>query len=166
MQAAARNGRIAMHRQIWINLATLGPVGRIRPAPGTWGSAAALLPAAAALALGGNWLLEIGVVIACIIGVKAADIYEAHSGKKDASEVVIDELAGQWIALLVVPPDWRWWLAAFALFRLFDIVKPGPVKMAERLPGGLGVMADDVVAGVLAAALLLVVQIMMTGATG
>ena len=116
--------------------------------------------------LGGNWMLEIGVVIACIIGVKAADIYEAHSGKKDASEVVIDELAGQWIALLVVPPDWRWWLAAFVLFRLFDIVKPGPVRMAERLPGGLGVMADDVVAGVLAAALLLVVQIMMTGATG
>ena len=154
-----------MHRQVWINLATLGPVGRIRPAPGTWGSAAALLPAAA-LALGGNWLLEVGVVIACIIGVKAADIYEAHSGKKDASEVVIDELAGQWIALLVVPLDWRWWLAAFVLFRLFDIVKPGPVRMAERLHGGLGVMADDVVAGVLAAALLLVVQIMMTGATG
>ena len=65
-----------------------------------------------------------------------------------------------------IPPDWRWWLAAFVLFRLFDIVKPGPVRMAERLPGGLGVMADDVVAGVLAAALLLVVQIMMTGATG
>ena len=154
-----------MHRQVWINLATLGPVGRIRPAPGTWGSAAALLPAAA-LALGGNWLLEIGVAIACIIGVKAAGIYEAHSSKKDASEVVIDELAGQWIALLVVPLDWRWWLAAFVLFRLFDIVKPGPVRMAEQLPGGLGVMADDVVAGVLAAALLLVVQIMMTGATG
>ena len=154
-----------MHMEVWINLATLGPVGRIRPASGSWGSAAALLPAAA-LALGGNWLLEIGVVIACIIGVKAADIYEAHSGKKDASEVVIDELAGQWIALIVVPPDWRGWLAAFVLFRLFDIVKPGPVRMAERLSGGLGVMADDVVAGVLAAALLLVVQIMMTGATG
>ena len=66
----------------------------------------------------------------------------------------------------MVPLHWRWWLAAFVLFRLFDIVKPGPVRMAERLPGGLGVMADDVVAGVLAAALLLVVQIMMTGATG
>jgi phosphatidylglycerophosphatase A len=79
---------------------------------------------------------------------------------------VIDELAGQWITLLVVPLDWRWWLAAFLLFRLFDIVKPGPVRMAERLPGGLGVMADDVVAGILAAALLLVAQIMVTGASG
>ena len=154
-----------MHRQLWINLATLGPVGRIRPAPGTWGSLAALLPAAG-MAMAGDWLLEIGVVVACIIGVKAADIYEAHSGKKDASEVVIDELAGQWIALLVIPFDWRWWLTAFLLFRLFDIAKPGPVKMAERLPGGIGVMADDVVAGVLVAALLVVVQLLMTGAAG
>ena len=154
-----------MHRQLWINLATLGPVGRIRPAPGTWGSLAALLPAAG-MAMAGDWLLEIGVVVACIIGVKAADIYEAHSGKKDASEVVIDELAGQWIALLVIPFDWRWWVTAFLLFRLFDIAKPGPVKMAERLPGGIGVMADDVVAGVLVAALLLVVQLFMTGAAG
>ena len=154
-----------MHRQLWINLATLGPVGRIRPAPGTWGSLAALLPAAG-MAMAGDWLLEIGVVVACIIGVKAADIYEAQSGKKDASEVVIDELAGQWIALLVIPFDWRWWLTAFLLFRLFDIAKPGPVKMAERLPGGIGVMADDVVAGVLVAALLLVVQLLMTGAAG
>lgn len=154
-----------MHRQLWINLATLGPVGRIRPAPGTWGSLAALLPAAG-MAMAGDWLLEIGVVVACIIGVKAADIYEAHSGKKDASEVVIDELAGQWIALLVIPFDWRWWVTAFLLFRLFDIAKPGPVKMAERLPGGIGVMADDVVAGVLVAALLLVVQLLMTGAAG
>ena len=154
-----------MHRQFWINLATLGPVGRIRPAPGTWGSLAALLPAAG-MAMAGDWLLEIGVVVACIIGVKAADIYEAHSGKKDASEVVIDELAGQWIALLVIPFDWRWWLTAFLLFRLFDIAKPGPVKMAERLPGGIGVMADDVVAGVLVATLLVVVQLLMTGAAG
>ena len=154
-----------MHRQLWINLATLGPVGRIRPAPGTWGSLAALLPAAG-MAMAGDWLLEIGVVVACIIGVKAADIYEAHSGKKDASEVVIDELAGQWIALLVIPFDWRWWFTAFLLFRLFDIAKPGPVKMAERLPGGIGVMADDVVAGVLVATLLVVVQLLMTGAAG
>ena len=152
-----------MHRQLWINLATLGPVGRIRPAPGTWGSLAALLPAAG-MAMAGDWLLEIGVMVACIIGVKAADIYEAHSGKKDASEVVIDELAGQWIALLVIPFDWRWWVTAFLLFRLFDIAKPGPVKMAERLPGGIGVIADDVVAGVLVATLLVVVQLLMTGA--
>lgn len=57
-----------------------------------------------------------------------------------------------------VPLDWRWYLLAFLLFRLFDIVKPGPVRMAENLPGGIGVMADDIVAGVLAAACLLLIR--------
>lgn len=71
---------------------------------------------------------------------------------------MIDEVAGQWITLLVVPFDWRWWIAAFVAFRLFDILKPGPVRLAERLPGGYGVMADDIVAGALAAACLLALQ--------
>ena len=79
-------------------------------------------------------------------------------GSKDASDIVIDEVAGQWIALLVVPLDWRWWVGAFLAFRLFDILKPGPVRLAERLPGGYGVMADDIVAGALAAACLLILQ--------
>ena len=89
----------------WVLLATLGPVGRLRPAPGSWGSAAAVLIAAA-----------------------------------------------------LVPLDWRWWLAAFVAFRLFDILKPGPVRLAENLPGGYGVMADDIVAGTLAAVCLLALQ--------
>ena len=62
------------------------------------------------------------------------------------------------IALLVVPIEWQWVLAAFVMFRLFDIAKPGPVRMAEALPGGWGVMADDIVAGVLAAICLLAAQ--------
>ena len=90
-------------------------------------------------------------LIVCVLGIRAATLYEAVTGRKDAKEIIIDEVAGQWIALLVVPLDWRWWLAAFCLFRLFDILKPGPVKMAEGFSGGLGVMADDIVAGVLAA---------------
>ena len=141
----------------WVTIATLGPVGRLRPAPGTWGSVAALLMGIG-LASAGSWILEIGVVIVCIIGVVASQRYELATGRKDASEVVIDEVAGQWIALLVVPLQWQWVLAAFALFRLFDIMKPGPVRMAEALPGGWGVMADDIVAGVLAAACLLTAQ--------
>ena len=142
---------------IWTAMATLGPIGRMRPAPGSWGSAAALL-AGVALVSAGAWLLEIAVVIVCILGVAASQRYEEATGRKDASEVVIDEVAGQWIALLVVPLDWRWVLAAFIFFRLFDIIKPGPVRMAEALPGGWGVMADDIVAGVMAAACLLVAQ--------
>lgn len=146
-----------MELRAWLAIATMGRIGKTRPAPGTLGSAAALLPAVG-LAMAGGWVLEAATLIACIVGVKAANVYEAHSGEKDASEIVIDELAGQWIALLVVPLDWRWWVAAFVMFRVFDVAKPGPVKMAEALPGGTGVMADDIVAGVMAAACLIVMQ--------
>ena len=146
-----------MTGRAWMALATLGPVGRLRPAPGSWGSAAAVIIAAALVQLGG-WTLEVGTLIICVLGVKAADIYDRKMGSKDASDIVIDEVAGQWITLLVVPPDWRWWIAGFVAFRLFDILKPGPVRLAERLPGGYGVMADDIVAGALAAACLLILQ--------
>lgn len=138
-------------------LATLGPVGFFKPAPGSWGSAAAVV-LAAILAMLSPWLLEIATLLVCLLGVLAAGRYQTVTSRHDAPEVVIDEVAGQWIALLVVPLDWRWYLLAFLLFRLFDIVKPGPVRMAENLPGGIGVMADDIVAGVLAAACLLLIR--------
>ena len=146
-----------MEQRAWIAIATMGRIGRTRPAPGTLGSAAACLPAVG-LVMAGGWVLEIATLLACILGVKAANVYEACSGEKDASEIVIDELAGQWIVLLAVPFDWRWWVAAFVVFRVFDVTKPGPVKMAEALPGGVGGMADDIVAGVLAAFCLLALQ--------
>ena len=138
-------------------LATLGPVGFFKPAPGSWGSAAAVV-LAAILAMLSPWLLEIATLLVCPLGVLAAGRYQTVTSRHDAPEVVIDEVAGQWIALLAVPLDWRWYLLAFLLFRLFDIVKPGPVRMAENLPGGIGVMADDIVAGVLAAACLLLIR--------
>ena len=138
-------------------LATLGPVGFFKPAPGSWGSATAVV-LAAILAMLSPWLLEIATLLVCLLGVLAAGRYQTVTSRHDAPEVVIDEVAGQWIALLAVPLDWRWYLLAFLLFRLFDIVKPGPVRMAENLPGGIGVMADDIVAGVLAAACLLLIR--------
>jgi phosphatidylglycerophosphatase A len=140
-----------------MTLATLGPVGFLRPAPGSWGSAAALVMGAG-LAFLSPRLLEVAALVVCILGTMAAGIYQRETGRHDAGEVVIDEVAGQWIALLVVPLDWRWYLAAFLLFRVFDILKPGPVRMAEKLPGGVGVMADDIVAGVFAAVCLLIIQ--------
>lgn len=154
--------QMAAQNRMWITLATLGPIGHLRPAPGSWGSAAALVPAAG-LALIGGWSLELATLLVCVLGVRAATTYEAVTGKKDAKEIIIDEVAGQWIALLVVPLDWRWWLAAFCLFRLFDIAKPWPVRMAEGFPGGLGVMADDIVAGVLAAVCLYLLQLGLAG---
>ena len=138
-------------------LATLGPVGFFKPAPGSWGSAAAVV-LAAILAMVSPRVLEIATLLVCLLGVLAAGRYQTVTSRHDAPEVVIDEVAGQWIALLAVPLDWRWYLLAFLLFRLFDIVKPGPVRMAENLPGGIGVMADDIVAGVLAAACLLLIR--------
>ena len=146
----------AQNRALMI-LATLGPVGFFKPAPGSWGSAAAVV-LAAILAMLSPWLLEIATLLVCLLGVLAAGRYQTVTSRHDAPEVVIDEVAGQWIALLAVPLDWRWYLLAFLLFRLFDIVKPGPVRMAENLPGGIGVMADDIVAGVLAAACLLLIR--------
>ncbi len=73
---------------------------------------------------------------------------------KDPSRVVIDEVVGVWIALLWLPVSWPWWLAAFVLFRFFDIAKPLYIRRVERLPGGWGVMLDDVVAGAYAMLLL------------
>jgi phosphatidylglycerophosphatase A len=126
-------------------------LGLVPVAPGTVGSLAALPPGLALL-----WLspaaLAAGVVVVVALGLWA--IRAAGAGD-DPGWVVIDEVAGQWIALLALAhPSALGALAAFAAFRLFDIVKPGPVGWAERLPGALGVMADDVLAGVLAAAVV------------
>lgn len=138
--------------------ATLGPVGRVFPAPGTAGSLVALIVGYGLLQLG--WLtLLIATIVSCVVGIWSANIYEHNSGKKDASEVVIDEVAGQWMTLLFVPASLPWALAAFLMFRLFDIIKPGPVKLAEQLPSGTGVMADDIVAASLAGMVLLALQV-------
>jgi len=92
------------------------------------------------------------------VGIWAASRTERLSGKKDPSKVVIDEVAGQFIALLPVPflVNDAWWAAimAFVLFRFFDIVKPYPARKFESLEAGLGIMADDLIAGVYAAILV------------
>ena len=145
------------------SLATLGPVGRL-PAPGTAGSAVAVLVGAVILQFGWSVLLAACILVS-FIGIKSADIYEARTGKKDAGEVIIDEVAGQWLVMLVIPASatggafMLWLLASFAFFRLFDILKPWPVSAAEKWPGGLGVMADDILAGLMAAVVLLIWQL-------
>lgn len=130
-------------------IATLGPIGTSLPAPGTFGSATALIAGYFILSAGWFWLAG-ATLAALFIGIWASSVYETHSGKKDASEVIIDEVAGQWSVLLVAPLSLSGFLAAFLLFRFFDITKPFPVNKAEALEGGLGVMADDMVAGFLA----------------
>ena len=143
-------------------IATFFYVGHMRPAPGTWGSLAALPAAWLIYVLTGPWGLVVGVVASYALGVWATAVETRGKDDHDPSEIVIDEVAGQWIALLPVAFGaqmmsvditalWPGWIAAFALFRLFDITKWGPVGWADRLQGPTGVMLDDVIAGVFAA---------------
>lgn len=91
---------------------------------------------------------------ATLIGVYVASIMAREAGVKDPSAVVMDEVAGQLIALIAIPVDWKYALAGLILFRAFDIVKPPPVRNLEALPGGWGIMMDDVAAGFYALGLL------------
>ena len=138
--------------------------GTLRPGPGTYGSAAALLLwyIAAHLFHPGMTGLAIGTAVASLaatlIGIPAATIVARESGREDPGFVVIDEVAGQWIALIAIRPDWRHAVLALALFRLFDIWKPWPIRRLERLPAGTGIMLDDIAAGLFAVAIGLALQ--------
>ncbi|RIK94469.1 MAG: phosphatidylglycerophosphatase A [Proteobacteria bacterium] len=135
-------------------IATWFGVGRLPKAPGTWGSLAALfLGVPILLQPHGAALLLTGSLIVFAVGIWAARTYAQSIGVKDPKEVVVDEVAGQWLALTVANPyDPLTLILAFALFRLFDILKPWPISVLDRrLPGGLGIMADDMAAGGVAA---------------
>jgi len=143
-------------------IATVGYVGHIRPAPGTWGSFVALPLAWLVNLIGGPWLLVLGTLAAFFKGWWATALETRGKDDHDPSEIVVDELVGQWIALLPLSFGawhvganmsdlWPGWIAAFVLFRLFDIWKPGPIGWADRRGDALGVMLDDVIAGVFAA---------------
>jgi phosphatidylglycerophosphatase A len=139
----------------WATLiATFFGVGRLRPGPGTWASAATvLLWAALAHALAPSLRTPVAIVLALaivLIGIPAATRVARGSGIKDPQFVVIDEVAGQLAALVAVPLGWKSFLAAFILFRAFDIVKPPPVRQLEALPEGAGIVLDDIAAGLYA----------------
>lgn len=127
-------------------------LGRLGPAPGTLASAAALVPGGLLLAFA-PLALPWAVLAASLAGLWA--IARLGVAAADPPAVVIDEVAGQWLALLALPgPSWRGILAAFLLFRFLDIVKPGPIGWADRQKTPAGVMGDDLAAGALAAGVL------------
>lgn len=135
-------------RRPGILLATWFGAGYLPKAPGTWGSAAALPLAWLLFSYGGASALAIGTLLLFGIGVWAAADFIAQSGQKDPSAVVIDEVAGQCLVLLAAPNDPFAYAAGFLLFRLFDVWKPWPVSWADqKISGGLGVMLDDILAG-------------------
>lgn len=139
-------------------VATLFGIGDIPLAPGTFGSLAALPFAWFLDKAGGPWLLLAAAAIAFAVGVWACETYVRETGNPDPSECVVDELAGQWVACLVAPLTPVGYAFVFVAFRIFDIVKPWPISSAERAHGGLGVMLDDIVAGVFAAILVAAVH--------
>lgn len=148
-------------------IATFFYSGLMRPAPGTWGSLAALPAAALLFWLGGLTLFLIAIPAVFLLGWWATAEETRGKDDHDPSEIVIDEVAGQWIALIPVfigithsGADmlalWPGWVTAFVFFRLFDITKPGPIGWADRRGDALGVMLDDVIAGVFAAAVVMI----------
>jgi len=143
-------------------IATFFHVGYLRPAPGTWGSLAALPCAWGLHVAGGPLLLGLGVSVAFTLGMWATSLETKGTYDHDPSEIVIDEVAGQWLAFLPVSVGaahagvaltalWPGWVTAFIAFRLFDIWKPGPIGWADRRGDALGVMLDDILAGLAAA---------------
>jgi phosphatidylglycerophosphatase A len=144
-------------------VATVFGTGFLRPASGTWASALAVALAVVAYEAGWALAVPVGFVVATLLGFWAVPHYLRATGGDDPSEVVIDEVAGQLLALsfTVIPlwrhgvPDlltgaWPGWVAPFLLFRLFDIWKPWLVGRADRMGGAKGVMLDDLWAGLFA----------------
>ena len=141
----------------WATLvATFFGIGRMRPGPGTWASAATVLL---------WWLLTRGLspqwqpVMACLlaglavtVGIPAATRVSRAVALKDPQFVVIDEVAGQLITFVAVPATWKSLLLGFILFRGFDIVKPPPLRRLEHFREGVGIVLDDVGAGLYALA--------------
>lgn len=147
-------------------LSTLFGIGHLRPAPGTWASLATLPVFWLAHVAGGLILTGLILLATLPLALRAITAEMQASGESDPSHVVIDEFAGQWLALMPLSLGawsmgadihrlWPGWLAAFLLFRLFDITKPGPIGKADRRGDALGVLLDDLLAG-LAAALVTV----------
>lgn len=132
--------------------------GRLRPAPGTWGSIAALPFAWVIAWFWSPFALIPAAALIFLIGWFCSNRVLKHCRTRDPSWIVIDEVAGQWLTLAVAPIDAFHWILGFMLFRAFDIVKPWPVSWADRqVGGGLGVMLDDVIAGLYAALVLFAV---------
>ena len=143
-------------------LATGFGVGLLPKAPGTWGSVLAVALAWPIYVAVGQIGLTIAAFAAFAIGVWSSNVCIGKYGAEDPKQVVVDEIAGQWLVLLVVPPGLLDYALGFILFRVFDILKPWPVSWADRtIKGGLGVMLDDILAAVYAIIVLLGITALM-----
>ncbi|MBZ5531062.1 MAG: phosphatidylglycerophosphatase A [Acidobacteriia bacterium] len=149
--------KVSKSRVSWL-VATFFGIGYLQPGSGTWASAVTLLLWwAAARLMAPSWVLPAAILLAAaitLIGIPPSTTVARESGRKDPGFVVIDEVAGQMIAMIGAPLNWKYLLASFILFRSFDIVKPFPLRRLEHLPEGTGIMMDDVGAGLYALVLV------------
>lgn len=134
--------------RIAVVIATCVFIGYIPFAPGTFGSIPGLVLGAVLQRAAPGWALWAAVVVLTLIGIWAATAAEQHFGHKDPGPVVIDEVVGMMITMGGLPLGPLGWFAAFVVFRACDVIKPFPARQMERLPRGVGVMMDDVLAGV------------------
>jgi phosphatidylglycerophosphatase A len=139
----------------WASLvATFFGIGRLKPGPGTWASVVTVVLWAAVYSMipaaHGTLATITAALVAALIGIPASTRVVRATGIKDPSFVVIDEVAGQLVSLIGVSLSWKTFLAGLILFRVFDILKPFPIRQLERLPEGTGIMLDDLGAGILA----------------
>lgn len=140
-------------------LSTWFGAGLLRPAPGTWGTVAALPFAWVISAYFTPWFLLPASIAIFALGVWSSARYSKATDTHDASEIVIDEVAGIWLALAFAPVSLTAFALAFVLFRFFDITKPWPIGWADKtLPGGLGIMTDDMIAGAFAGIIVYLVN--------
>ena len=142
-------------KRLILALATIGGIGFFPFASGTLGSAVAMIPY---YFCRHHALLYITVTLGFVfVGLWSSGRAEKYLGEKDPHAVVIDEVAGYLIAAAFLPSFWGYPVAAFFLFRLFDVWKPFPIRQSQNLGGGLGIMIDDVLAGLLTNFILQVV---------
>jgi len=143
----------------WATLvATFFGAGRLKPGPGTWGSVATVilwsLVSSRIPPEARTWATIAAAALVTLIGIPAATRVARASGIKDPQFVVIDEVAGQLVTLIAVPLAWKTFLVGLILFRVFDILKPPPIRLLERLPEGTGIVVDDLGAGLYALAVM------------
>ncbi len=133
-------------KKILTSIATLGPIGYFPIVPGTWGSAVGIILYWFIYDVASLTTLIMLFVVFIIISIITSTIAEQKLGY-DARPIVIDEFIGQWIALILCPHKWQLYIAGFIIFRLFDVVKPFPIRQSQKLPKGLGITMDDILAG-------------------
>lgn len=139
-------------------IATWFGMGLIEPAPGTWGSFGALPFGLLIYGVMGPLGLAAAAALITIIGYESAKIFSERTGTEDSPQIVVDEVAGQWIALIGAGLNPVLIGLAFIFFRFFDITKLWPASRLEKIPGALGVMADDIAAGLYALLCLMVLR--------